>query len=54
LLGSALMVWADAAARVIFPTLLGNANIEIPVGIVTAVVGGPLFLWLVRARRTQW
>lgn len=54
LLGGALMVWADAAARVTFPTLLGNPNIEFPVGIVTALLGGPLFLWLVRARRSQW
>lgn len=54
LLGGALMVWADAFARVTFPALVGNSNVEIPVGIVTAVIGGPLFLWLVRARRAQW
>lgn len=54
LLGGALMVWADAFARVTLPSLLGNPNVEIPVGIVTALIGGPLFLWLVRARRAQW
>ncbi len=54
ILGAALMVWADAASRVTFPRLIGTPDVEIPVGIVTAVLGGPLFLWLVRARRTQW
>ncbi len=54
LLGAALMVWADTAARVTFPALFGANNIEFPVGIVTAIIGGPLFLWLVRARRSQW
>lgn len=54
LLGAALMVWADTAARISFPRLFGNAEIEFPVGILTAVIGGPLFLWLIRARRAQW
>jgi iron complex transport system permease protein len=54
LLGAALLVWADTAARVTFPQLFGVKNIEFPVGIVTAIIGGPLFLWLVRARRSQW
>jgi iron complex transport system permease protein len=54
LLGAALLVGADTAARVTFPQLVGATNIEFPVGIVTAVIGGPLFLWLVRARRSQW
>ncbi len=54
LLGAALMVTGDTAARVTFPRMIGQANIEFPVGIVTAIIGGPLFLWLVRARRAQW
>ncbi|MEB2287099.1 MAG: iron ABC transporter permease [Anaerolineae bacterium] len=54
LLGAALMVSADTAARVTFPALFHLKNIEFPVGIITALIGGPLFLWLVRARRTQW
>lgn len=56
ILGAALMVWADWSAREVFPQLLLDAdtNIEFPVGIITAVIGGPLFLWLVRARRAQW
>lgn len=54
LLGAALLVGADTAARVTFPALFNLKNIEFPVGIVTALIGGPLFLWLVRARRSQW
>lgn len=54
LLGAALMVWSDTAARVTFPHLFGVTSIEFPVGIITAIIGGPLFLWLVRARRSAW
>lgn len=52
--GAALMVWADTAARTLFPQLAASASFEFPVGIITAVIGGPLFLWLIRARRMQW
>lgn len=42
LAGGALMLLADLVARtVVSPT-------EIPVGLVTAAVGGPFFLWLMR------
>jgi iron complex transport system permease protein len=56
LLGAALMVMADWSAQEVFPQLLidPNTNTEFPVGIITAVFGGPLFLWLVRARRATW
>ena len=56
ILGAALLVGADWSAREVFPQLLLDAstNVEFPVGIITAVIGGPLFLWLVRARRAQW
>ncbi|SFI06819.1 iron complex transport system permease protein [Modicisalibacter xianhensis] len=40
LAGAVLMVAADLAGRLLF------APIEIPVGIVTAVVGGPFLLWI--------
>jgi iron complex transport system permease protein len=40
--GAAFLVWADTAAR----TVLGPT--ELPVGVVTAVCGGPLFVWLLR------
>ncbi|MEI8352847.1 MAG: iron chelate uptake ABC transporter family permease subunit, partial [bacterium] len=35
----------DAIARTIMP-------VEIPVGVVTALVGGPFFLYLLKRRRT--
>lgn len=54
LLGAALLVAADTVARYSLPALLGQTGIEFPVGILTAVIGGPLFLWLVRERRSQW
>ena len=40
LLGGALLVLADVAAR------LAVAPAELPIGIVTALVGAPVFLWL--------
>jgi iron complex transport system permease protein len=43
--GAALMAYADLAAR-----LLG----EIPVGVVTAVIGAPFFLILLRRTRTGY
>ncbi|NDJ76087.1 MAG: iron ABC transporter permease [Chloroflexi bacterium] len=53
--GAALVIWADALARLHVPGWLGEAGNEfISVGIVTGVIGGPLFLWMVRARRMQW
>jgi iron complex transport system permease protein len=44
--GAIVMVLADLAARVVL------APVELPVGIITALAGGPVFVWLlVRARR---
>jgi iron complex transport system permease protein len=40
LFGAAFLVLCDLVARTIL------APVEIPVGIVTAVIGGPFFLWL--------
>ena len=40
LVGAAFLVACDVLAR----TLL--APVEVPVGIITAVIGGPFFLWL--------
>jgi len=54
LLGAALLLLADTVARVTLPRLLGQERVEFPVGIITAIIGGPLFLWFVRARRAQW
>ncbi|WP_323375532.1 FecCD family ABC transporter permease [Streptomyces alkaliterrae] len=47
LAGAIFLVWADVAARTV------AAPQEIPVGVLTALCGGPFFLWLMRrdARR---
>jgi iron complex transport system permease protein len=46
--GAVFLIWADIAARVV------AAPMEIPVGVLTALCGGPFFLWLLRrdARRS--
>lgn len=46
LAGALLLLWVDVVARSLF------APREIPVGIVTALVGGTFFLWLMRRRGT--
>ena len=43
--GAAFLVACDVIARTVF------APIELPVGIITAVIGGPFFLWLLITRR---
>jgi iron complex transport system permease protein len=40
--GAAFLVWADALARLLL------APAELPVGVVTALAGGPFFLYLLR------
>ena len=45
LLGGILVVWVDVAARLII------APEELPVGILTAVIGGPIFIWMLRKGR---
>jgi iron complex transport system permease protein len=45
LLGAAFLVGCDLVARTIM------APVELPVGIITAVIGGPFFLWLLFSRR---
>ena len=42
--GAVVLVLADLIARVVL------APVEIPVGIVTAVLGGPFFIWLLVRR----
>ncbi|WP_275693428.1 iron chelate uptake ABC transporter family permease subunit [Nocardioides sp. TF02-7] len=45
--GAALLVWADVWAR----TAVVNA--DLPIGMLTSIVGGPFFFWLIRrSRRT--
>jgi len=47
LAGAALVVWADLGARVAL------APLEVPIGIVTALVGAPFFLWLLLRERPE-
>ena len=44
-LGAAFLVACDTAARTV------TAPMELPVGVITAMLGGPFFLWLLAARR---
>ena len=51
--GAAFLVLCDALSRVLFPVF----SSETPVGVVTAFIGGPLFVWLLRrggAGRTEF
>ncbi|WP_240627399.1 FecCD family ABC transporter permease [Thermoflavimicrobium daqui] len=41
-LGAIITIWADVLARLIF------APQELPIGVVTAMCGGPFFIWLLR------
>lgn len=47
LAGASVLILADLVARVVL------APVEIPVGIVTAVLGGPFFVWLLVRGRTR-
>ncbi len=49
-LGGSLLVIADGVARTII------APAELPIGIVTALLGAPVFIWLLirEGRRLQW
>jgi heme transport system permease protein len=40
LLGAAMMVVVDIVAREVIPPA------ELPIGIITAVIGAPVFLWI--------
>lgn len=45
--GAALLVWADLAAR----TLV--TGVDLPIGMLTALIGGPFFFYLVRSARSR-
>lgn len=45
LLGACVLVSADVVARVII------APAELPIGIITAIIGGPFFLWILLRQR---
>ena len=42
LLGGILVVWVDVASRMLI------APEELPVGVLTAVIGGPIFIWMLK------
>lgn len=44
--GAVFLVLADLGVRLLFPML----GAEAPVGVLTALLGGPVFLWLLRSR----
>jgi len=44
LVGSIFLIWVDLIARGFYRPI--DAPIELPVGVVTSVLGGPFFLWL--------
>ena len=41
------MVWADLAARLV------NQPYETPVGLITSVLGVPVFLWMIRKEKNR-
>ncbi len=43
--GAIFLIWVDAAGRALF------APSEVPVGVLTALVGVPVFAWLLWRRR---
>lgn len=45
--GAALLVWADLLARTLVPAS------DLPIGMLTSLVGGPFFYWLIRRNRRQ-
>ncbi len=45
--GAAFLVLADIAARTV------QAPAEVPIGVITAAVGAPFFLFVLRSRRTS-
>ena len=47
LLGGGFMLFIDTLARTLAP-------VEIPLGVLTAVVGTPFFLWLLRGTQRGW
>ncbi|MBB3309430.1 iron complex transport system permease protein [Rhizobium sp. BK196] len=47
LLGGSLLIFADVLARTIV------APAELPIGIITAAVGGPFFLWILLRQRSR-
>ncbi len=47
LLGGILVVWTDVAARMVI------APQELPLGLLTSLIGGPFFIWLLKRRSRE-
>jgi len=45
--GGALLVWADLVART------AVASSDLPIGLLTSLIGGPFFFWLIRRNRAK-
>jgi iron complex transport system permease protein len=45
--GGALLVYADVLARTVLPAA------DLPIGILTSLIGGPFFYWLIRRNRRK-
>lgn len=45
LVGSIFLIWVDVVARVVFDP------VELPVGVITSLLGGPFFIWLMHVQR---
>jgi iron complex transport system permease protein len=48
LAGALILIWSDVLARVIL-----SSGQELPVGVVTALLGGPFFFYLLKSRRSR-
>ena len=47
LFGAILLLWADTFTRAVLP-------VEIPIGVLTALIGGPFFCYIFRKRQMSW
>ena len=47
LFGASFLIICDTVARTVI------AHTEIPVGVITALIGGPFFVWLLRRRKSS-
>lgn len=45
LTGAVFLIWCDVGARVLFPPK------EVPIGIITSIIGGPFFLFMINGNR---
>lgn len=48
LAGGIFVVWTDVAARMLL------APEELPVGVLTAIIGGPVFIWMLKRNSGRW